>query len=56
VAAIRGALGEHEQPQLVLTGHAQTIQAVRARLKQERVAYAGQKVKAYWADGKKGLD
>lgn len=55
-AAIRGALGENAGSQLVLTGHAQTIQGVRAKLKQEHVAYAGQKVKAYWADGKQGLD
>jgi NADPH-dependent ferric siderophore reductase len=55
-AAIRRALGEHANAQLVLTGHAQTIQGVRGLLKQEAVAYGGQKVKAYWADGKKGLD
>jgi NADPH-dependent ferric siderophore reductase len=41
---------------LVLTGHAQMIQAIRARLKARPVSFRGQKVKAYWADGKKGLD
>jgi len=55
-AAVRGALGEHASSKLVLTGHAQTIQALRARLKQEQVEPRGQKVKAYWADGKEGLD
>jgi len=41
---------------LVLIGHAQSIQALRARLKAQRAEHAGQKVKAYWADGKQGLD
>jgi ferric-chelate reductase (NADPH) len=53
---IRAALARHPGAHLVLTGHAQMIQAVRASLKKEAPAYASQKVKAYWADGKRGLD
>ena len=40
---------------LVLTGKAQTIQALRARLR-DRPPFAAQKTKAYWAPGKRGLD
>lgn len=40
---------------LVLTGKAQTIQALRARLR-ERPPFVAQKTKAYWAPGKRGLD
>jgi len=54
--ALRSALSLRSPAQLVLTGHAQTIQALRARLKTSPCACAGQKVKAYWADGKRGLD
>jgi NADPH-dependent ferric siderophore reductase len=50
------ALERHSGAHLVLTGHAQMIQALRARLKTQPFALAGQKVKAYWADGKRGLD
>jgi NADPH-dependent ferric siderophore reductase len=55
-AAIRAALAQSPQAQLVLTGHAQTIQFIRSRLKAQPATCAGQKVKAYWADGKRGLD
>lgn len=41
---------------LVLSGRAQTIQAVRAALKREGVHFAAQHNKAYWAPGKRGLD
>ncbi len=41
---------------LVLTGKAQTIQALRAFARRDRVAHATQKNKAYWAPGKRGLD
>ncbi|NUP08679.1 MAG: siderophore-interacting protein [Polyangiaceae bacterium] len=51
-AALDGLGGAH----LVLTGRAGTIQALRAALKSKTVAYAGQKNKAYWAPGKRGLD
>lgn len=40
---------------LVLTGKAQTIQALRARLR-ARPPFAAQKTKGYWAPGKRGLD
>jgi len=53
---LRAALELRGDASLVLTGHAQMIQAVRARLKARPVKHRGQKVKAYWADGKKGLD
>jgi hypothetical protein len=55
-AQLRAALAQHADATLVLTGHAQMIQAIRARLKERPVSFRGQKVKAYWADGKKGLD
>ncbi|MDC0743557.1 siderophore-interacting protein [Polyangium mundeleinium] len=41
---------------LVLTGKAQTIQAIRRLAQRDRVAFAAQKNKAYWAPGKRGLD
>jgi NADPH-dependent ferric siderophore reductase len=53
---LRVALSERPGAALVLTGHAQTIQALRARFKAQPAPYAAQKVKAYWADGKRGLD
>jgi NADPH-dependent ferric siderophore reductase len=55
-SSIRAALARQPDARLVLTGHAQTIQALRAGLRAQPPAYAGQKVKAYWADGKRGLD
>ncbi|HTU58979.1 MAG TPA: hypothetical protein VMF89_11110 [Polyangiales bacterium] len=54
--AVRAACGQHPGARLVLTGHAQTIQALRKRLKAQPVQSSGQSVKAYWADGKRGLD
>ena len=56
---LRAALAQHPNAHLVLTGHAQTIQAIRAVLRSgsaQPPLYAGQKVKPYWADGKRGLD
>jgi NADPH-dependent ferric siderophore reductase len=53
---IRAALAQHPNAHLVLTGHAQMIQAIRAAFKSQPAAYTDQKVKAYWADGKRGLD
>jgi NADPH-dependent ferric siderophore reductase len=55
-ARLRAAVSDADDATLVLTGHAQMIQAIRAQLKAEPLALRGQKVKAYWADGKKGLD
>lgn len=40
---------------LDLTGKAQSIQGLRARL-EAKPAFSAQKVKAYWALGKRGLD
>lgn len=53
---LRAALEVRPNATLVLTGHAQTIQVLRARLKAKPAPVRGQKVKAYWADGKRGLD
>lgn len=55
-AKLRGALERHPNAHLVLTGKAPSIQALRAAFKQRPVAYGGQRVKAYWAPGKRGLD
>jgi NADPH-dependent ferric siderophore reductase len=55
-AAVRSALEALPQATLVLTGNARTIQALRAALKARPTPCAGQKTKAYWAAGKKGLD
>ncbi|MEI9950096.1 MAG: siderophore-interacting protein [Pseudomonadota bacterium] len=53
---VRAALAREPGTRLVLTGKAQSIQALRARLKARPVAHAGQLVKAYWSPGKRGLD
>lgn len=55
---LRAALAANPGAQLVLTGRAQSIQQVRAALKAQPAAPggAGQKVKAYWSVGKRGLD
>ena len=54
--AVRAAFVQHPNARLVLTGHAQTIQGLRKRLKANPVQASGQMTKAYWADGKRGLD
>ncbi len=53
-ARLQASLTPHTT--LVMTGKAQTIQALRSRLKTTAVVYAGHKVKAYWSVGKRGLD
>jgi NADPH-dependent ferric siderophore reductase len=53
---LRAALAATPNAHLVLTGHAQTIQALRANLRATPAPHRSQKVKPYWADGKKGLD
>ncbi|XXF77172.1 siderophore-interacting protein [Myxococcaceae bacterium GXIMD 01537] len=53
---VSSALAAHPGSQLVLTGKGPSIQALRAALKARSVNAAGQKVKAYWAPGKRGLD
>ncbi|MCY1075886.1 siderophore-interacting protein [Archangium lansingense] len=50
-AALKRRPGAH----LVMTGRAQAIQVLRARLREDGVG-APQKVKAYWSVGKRGLD
>lgn len=52
---LRDALEKRPGANLVLTGRAQAIQALRSQLRAEGVA-ATQKVKAYWSAGKRGLD
>jgi NADPH-dependent ferric siderophore reductase len=54
--AVRAEFELRPQARLVLTGHAQTIQGLRKRLKAQPLQSSGQSVKAYWADGKRGLD
>lgn len=54
--AVLGALRATEaQPALILTGRAQSIQAIRAQLKAEGRAVT-QHNKGYWAPGRRGLD
>ncbi|MFY1827187.1 siderophore-interacting protein [Myxococcus fulvus] len=53
---VRATLERRPGAQLVLTGRARSIQALRATLRDSGAPHAGQKVKAYWADGKRGLD
>lgn len=53
--ALTAALAARADASLVMTGKAQSIQTLRARLK-ERGALRGGKVKAYWSVGKTGLD
>jgi NADPH-dependent ferric siderophore reductase len=53
---LRTALARDATTRLVFSGKAPSIQALRARLKAEPAAHAGQLVKAYWAPGKRGLD
>lgn len=52
---MRAALERRPGAQLVLTGRAQAIQALRARFKAAGVGSV-QKVKPYWSLGKTGLD
>ena len=54
--AVRAEVARHPRARLVLTGHAQVIQGLRKRLKVQPTEARGQTVKAYWADGKRGLD
>ncbi|QSQ25109.1 siderophore-interacting protein [Pyxidicoccus parkwayensis] len=52
---LRVALQQRPGANLVMTGRAQAIQALRSRLRADGVGGA-QKVKAYWSAGKSGLD
>lgn len=53
---LRDRLAAHPGATVVLTGNAASILAARADLKAHKALYAAQKVKAYWAPGKRGLD
>lgn len=53
---VRVALETHPGASLVLTGKATSIQALRSALRAHPAGHARQKVKAYWATGKRGLD
>lgn len=55
-ARVRSALERSSGGKLALTGKAQSIQTLQRELKARPVSYAGQKSKAYWAPGKRGLD
>jgi NADPH-dependent ferric siderophore reductase len=52
---LRAMLRGRATAQLVMTGKAQSIQALRARLRAEGLSRSG-KVKAYWSEGNTGLD
>ncbi|ADO72535.1 siderophore-interacting protein [Stigmatella aurantiaca] len=52
---LKGVLQARKEARLVLTGKAQSIQALRARLRSEGLPSPTQ-VKAYWSVGKTGLD
>lgn len=53
---LREALLRHGRANLVMTGRAQSIQALRSQLRASPIPLATQKVKAYWSEGKEGLD
>jgi NADPH-dependent ferric siderophore reductase len=53
---LRDLLARRPDATVVLTGNAQSILAARADLRAHKAAHAAQKVKAYWAPGKRGLD
>jgi hypothetical protein len=55
-AAVVAAAEAHPDAPLVLTGRAQSIAAVRRALKDAGRAGRPTKVKAYWDEGRKGLD
>jgi NADPH-dependent ferric siderophore reductase len=54
--ALEGRLAAHPEATLALTGRASTIQFARRALKQSSTRRVDQRVKAYWAPGKRGLD
>lgn len=45
-----------EQPRFVLAGKATSVQRIYKRLKAQGIASAHIRTKAYWAEGKSGLD
>ncbi|MEZ4399873.1 MAG: siderophore-interacting protein [Kofleriaceae bacterium] len=55
-AELQRALRDLAPPTVVLTGNARTIAVVRASLRAAPVAGRAVVTRAYWADGKRGLD
>lgn len=53
---VQAALEKRPGSKLALTGKAQSIQSVRRALRERAVSHGGEKVKAYWSPGKRGLD
>lgn len=53
---VRAALERSGGGKLALTGKAQSIQSLQRELRARAPSYAGQKAKAYWAPGRRGLD
>jgi ferric-chelate reductase (NADPH) len=53
---LHASLSRHPKSSLVLTGKAQSIQALRKQLKRAGAAPQELLSKAYWAPGKRGLD
>ena len=45
-----------ESPQWIFTGQARSIQRIQKGLRQAGISLLGSKVKAYWSQGKTGLD
>jgi ferric-chelate reductase (NADPH) len=56
VARVRAALESSSGSKLAITGKAQSIQRLQRDLRANPVNHSGQKAKAYWAPGKRGLD
>ncbi len=54
--AVARLITTEQRCQLVLTGRSVAIQRLRVGLKQRGLSLGGQKSKAYWAPGKRGLD
>lgn len=54
LAGLLAALRENPGAQLVMTGRARTIQALKQKLSAE--GFTATRSKAYWADGKRGID
>ncbi|MBL8952130.1 MAG: siderophore-interacting protein [Myxococcaceae bacterium] len=55
-AYVRSVLGDQPGSHLVLTGQGASIQTLRKALRAPAAPHADQRVKAYWARGKRGLD
>jgi ferric-chelate reductase (NADPH) len=51
-----GAVSDMEMSEWVFTGKAQSIQPLRKLLRARKALVSKERVKAYWAEGKSGLD